>query len=553
MKNMVAGEDRTQENDEPSSDTESDNHEARGNCFGRVNRKRLVSKAFYLFYFSAFGSLWPYLALYFKQIFLSPKQLGIIVATRSLMQFVFTPVWGALADKFNKCKAVLLIGLASWIVAVFSIGLVPTTEKPVACYRFNAISLYQNVSTYGHLTRSTESEKHLAHTARWKETFNAIHRHHKSFYTYDRYLPWALFYKTYEQKTSALLMEASDQFPNFKLSSNSEHHVSDTSKLFLLILCITMLGITFSSPTTCLADTATLQLLGKDTHEYGKQALWGSVGYGVTAFVVGASLSTTKHFNPCSHQMDIYYVPCFYVFALLMFCAFIVATRFKYRKSDGSGCRPSVLDGLRILKQFNYAFFIFVVFFCGTSYGFIQTFLFWHLRELGGEQILFSSITLANYMAEVLFYTFSDKFLCSLGHFRVIYLGLLCYSLRFFYYSYCNTPWLFLPIEFIQGLTGAAVWSSFVSHVGATPGIATTLQGLVNGFYTGLGYATGGLMGGVMVHKLGTSTTFFVFGEMSLIVLFSYIIVNNFHGASKESRVQYKTLNKADTFESCEP
>ena len=537
---------------ESNAAPQKDDKEVEKSCFERVNRERLVSKAFYLFYFSAFGSLWPYLALYFKQIFISPKQLGIIVATRSLMQFLFTPIWGALADKFSKCKVVLLIGLASWIVSVFSIGLVPTTEKPLACYRFNAISLYQN-ATNQRLMRSLDREKDLAYVDRKKETFDAIHRHHEAFYTYDRYLPWALFYKTYEPEKSTLLVEAGDQFPNFKLSSNSEHHVSDKSKLFLLILCITMMGVTFSSPTTCLADTATLQLLGKDTHEYGKQALWGSVGYGVTAFVVGASLSNKKNYNPCSHQMDIYYVPCFYVFASLMSCAFIVATRFKYRKSDSSGCRPSVLDGLKILKQFNYAFFIFVVFFCGTAYGFIQTFLFWHLRELGGEQMLFSSITFVNCMAEVVFYTFSDKFLCNLGHFRVIYLGLLCYSLRFFYYSYCNTPWLFLPIEFIQGLTGAAVWSSFVSHVGATPGIATTLQGLVNGFYTGLGYAAGGLMGGVMVHKLGTSTTFFVFGEMSLIVLFSYIIVNNFHGPSKEPRVEYKTLNMAETFESNEP
>lgn len=161
--------------------------------------------------------------------------------------------------------------------------------------------------------------------------------------------------------------------------------------------------------------------------------------------------------------------------------------------------------------------------------------------------MLFGLIILTNSTAEVIVYLLSERLLRNIGHFRVIYLGLLCYALRFFYYSYCSRPWLFLPIELIQGITTAAVWSSFVSHVGAEPGVATTLQGLVNGFYTGLGYASGGLLGGVMVHEFGTSTAFLVFGELSLIVLFVFIIVNNVRQTEeKKCSIQFQTISKAD-------
>lgn len=485
------------------------------NCLAKINKKRLVSKLFYFFYFSSFGALFPYLALYFKQLFISPRQLGILVSIRSSLQFIFTPIWGAFADKYQKSKCVLLIGLSFWFMTTVSIALVPSRETPTACYRINSISLYANGTSKSTIHSFLEPEVQSPDrvSARWV----------------GDYLPWGLgFFRAFEPERAVTFKEVA--FPHFKTHPTPEP-IANSSRLFVGLLVITVIGIIFASPSQCLADTATIQLLGKDTHEYGKQAMWGSVGYGITAFVVGASVSGQKRYNPCSKEMNTNFIPCFYVYGVYMLCAICVATRFQYNyqstKPVEGKSKPSILAGLKILKNPDYAFFMFVVYFCGTATGFIQTFLFWHLRELGGEQILFSLITITNSTAEVVMYLFSDKILSHIGHFKAIYLGLLCYALRFFYYSYCSKPWLILPIELIQGITTAAVWSSFVSYVGSKPGLASTLQGLVSGFYTGLGYATGGFVGGLMVHVFGSTTSFLVFGELSLIVLFLFILVNN--------------------------
>lgn len=528
-----------------SNDEEGDeNSKHRFHC--KINRKRLVSKLFYLFYFSAFGSIWPYLSLYFKQLFLSPRQLGILVAVRCLVQFIFTPVWGALADRFNKSKLVLLLGLSAWLLSTFSLAIIPIGERPKACYEMNSLSLslFQNTSgkhsnNFTSLTTRSRPKNHPQHASKLS---------YESGFGYSRYLPWALsfFSSDYEAEKSTKLKE--DTFPDIKYHPSPEK-ISDSSRLFILTVCIMVAGQIFASPTQCLADTATLQILAEDSREYGKQAFWGSVGYGLTAFIVGTSISGQKTLNPCSKEMDTNYIPCFYVFACYMIAALIVASRFRFKPVDDSQCKETAVGGLKVLKNFDYASFLFIVFFCGTAFGFIQTFLFWHLRELGAQQTLFGSIILANSTAEVVMYLLSERLLRNIGHFRVIYLGLLCYALRFFYYSYCSRPWLFLPIEFIQGITTAAVWSSFVSHVGAEPGVATTLQGLVNGFYTGLGYASGGLLGGVMVHQFGTSTAFLIFGEFSLIVLFLFIVVNNVRQTGgKKKDVNLQTVSKANDF-----
>ena len=536
----------TETNEDPDMESNGDSGESTRRCLDRIDRKRLVSKLFYFFYFSSFGSLWPYLALYFKQLLISPRQLGIIVAVRSSLQFFFTPVWGLLADKFNKSKYFLLLGLLAWLVSTFSLTLVPIGEKPRICYRTNSIALYQNFSK--------EASRSLKPARRWVRNSSDVRQTTEEsprsrVDQLDPYFPWSLnFFQTPSEPEQSTKLTEVESFPDIKTSPAPEK-LSDSSRLFVLILCIITCGMVFASPTQCLADTATLQLLGEDSHEYGKQALWGSVGYGLTAFIVGASVSGNKTFNPCSNELDINYIPCFYSFAVFMIMAIVVASRFQFHNSVHPEGKPSVLEGLKVLRDLEYGFFMFVAFFCGTAYGFIQTFLFWHLRELGGQQMLFSVITVTNSSAEVLVYLLSDRFISNVGHHKVIYLGLLCYALRFVYYSYCSRPWLFLPIELIQGITTAALWSAFVSYVGAEPGVASTLQGLVNGLYNGLGYATGGLLGGVMVHEFGTSTAFLIFGEISLIVLFCFIIVNNV-SKTRLRGGQIKTLSKTDSFES---
>lgn len=41
-----------------------------------MNRDLFVSKLFYLFFYSSFGALFPLIAIYFKQLGMSPLQTG---------------------------------------------------------------------------------------------------------------------------------------------------------------------------------------------------------------------------------------------------------------------------------------------------------------------------------------------------------------------------------------------------------------------------------------------------------------------------------------------
>ena len=93
-----------------------------------------------------------------------------------------------------------------------------------------------------------------------------------------------------------------------------------------------MLGEFFSSPAITLADHAVLSYLGDEADMYGKQRMFGSLGWGLSMFFVGIALdhSTTFPDAPCEpHKKERNYTICFSVFSVLMACAMIVATQFK--------------------------------------------------------------------------------------------------------------------------------------------------------------------------------------------------------------------------------
>ena len=335
-------------------------------CCSRIEKQLLVSKLFYLFFFSAFGCVAPYLALYFKQIFISPRQLGIIVSVRSFVQFIFAPILSAFAERYNKRLLVILIALLAYTACYVTIPFIPSSEKPPAC-RTKEIPKQDGDDIQ--LNTSTP----LSSFSKLSEISMSVNPPRSDEGEDYYYLPWSLFYAPPVDKK-----KSERNHHSVKLSvTDMNKHLSDTSPLYLTLLLVVTLGYIFGSPAQTLADIATLQSLGAGrTHEYGRQALFGSVGYGLVSFVVGASVSELKTQNPCSGSMDTNYLPCFICFGVLMIICFFVSTGLRFRPSEKSDSKKTSADGRGKNKiTFESAVFIFVVFFCGSASGFIGTFL----------------------------------------------------------------------------------------------------------------------------------------------------------------------------------
>lgn len=112
---------------------------------GDVNQTLAVPKAFYFFFFAAFGSVFPLLGIYFKQMAMSPIQVGFLLGLKPFVEFVAAPFWTQVGKRWRQTKKILLFSLLCWIATTLAIGFI---HPPVhSCLMHNETHLFISKAT----------------------------------------------------------------------------------------------------------------------------------------------------------------------------------------------------------------------------------------------------------------------------------------------------------------------------------------------------------------------------------------------------------------------
>lgn len=266
-------------------------------------------------------------------------------------------------------------------------------------------------------------------------------------------------------------------------------------------------------------------LAGEKREFYGKQRQWGALGWGISSFFVGSLVSTVKEQSHCNVPEHIDYKLSFYAFAIIMLLTFIPASyiQFDQRNSEAT----TLARQLQTMATFESLVFLITIQQFGNSWGILQTFLFWHLQDLGGTQFLFSVIAAIQCLSEVISYQTASFAILKLGHNRVLYIGLLYSTTRFILYGVTTNPWLVIPIELFHGVSTTLTWAIAVSYIGINTGISNTTQGILSGIYWGLGVGGGAIFGGIIIHAIGSRYTFFAYGILNFINFIGFVLTQN--------------------------
>ncbi|XP_042192075.1 major facilitator superfamily domain-containing protein 6-B isoform X2 [Callorhinchus milii] len=547
----------------------------------KITNDLLISKVFYFFFYSGYGSLYPLLPVYYKQLGILASQSGLLVGIRYFIEFCSAPFWGVIADRFRKGKIVLLFSVLCWIVFNLGIGFVkPATMKCISKTpattipdsNFTAFSTIAPAATTNHSFTNTSGLSNKSRVQRdllGKEPFVST-----SSVSYPRFnTPVAsgdnstamLDVNASVLPSTAISILSTTQQPNKRIVFDQ----TEVETIFLLILLVVIVGEFFSAPAVTIVDTVTLQYLGKHRDRYGLQRMWGSLGWGITMLAVGIAIdhtyiAVTVQGEGCVPPDYKNYRITFIVFGVLMFIAFIVATQFRFdynhlkteenkreevieiqqvvQTSLGEHSRTATnsedsraaqskkfefKELFNIICSVQYGSVLFVAWFMGFGYGFVFTFLFWHLEDLNGTTTLFGICSALSHLSELTAYFFSHKLIELVGHIRVLYIGLACNTARYLYISYVENAWYVLPMEVLQGVTHAAVWAACISYLSAAvpPALRTSTQGILQGLHLGLGRGCGAMIGGVLVNSFGAASTFRGIGMTSLVILLLFALI----------------------------
>jgi MFS transporter, PPP family, 3-phenylpropionic acid transporter len=290
---------------------------------------------------------------------------------------------------------------------------------------------------------------------------------------------------------------------------------------FIWMIPTVMLFAFFFSPIMPLVDTTTISLLGGQKERYGQLRLWGAVGWGVAAPIVGWLIETDSA------------AWSFWAYAGLMALGFFIALRIP----ETGRIEATSPTSLRIaLASPRWFLFLVIAFSGGMSLSMISNFLFLFLRQLGADEFsLGLTLTVAT-LSELPILFFSNRLLSRWNERQLIGAALLFFAIRAWAYSLIAVPWLALPIQLFHGPTFSLMWIAGVSYADriAPTGLEATAQGLFAGVMLGIGSAAGAFLGGLLYEHVGPVMMFRLAALSSLVGMgFVYLVEKK----SRESHV----------------
>ncbi|KAH9105030.1 hypothetical protein AeMF1_019030 [Aphanomyces euteiches] len=267
-----------------------------------------------------------------------------------------------------------------------------------------------------------------------------------------------------------------------------------------VLTCILVLLANFqTSPTGPLLDQAIMVLVERVGGEYGKQRLFGAVGWGIGAFVTG--LIVNAYGIAWSFRLQLAFV-----IPTLVVLSYIPAPDSR-RSSSAAAPSVSFAEGMRqVTKKTDVLLLLLVVLLMGLMFGIVSSFLTLNLYELSGNSSWIVGIAIwLETLSELPAFFFADAVIKRLGIVKTIGISILGYAARITCYAFMTTAWMALPFELLHGVTFALSWAAFTKYIydAAPPGTEGTMMGILSSVLNGLGRGTGTLVGGYLYNNFG--------------------------------------------------
>lgn len=263
-----------------------------------------------------------------------------------------------------------------------------------------------------------------------------------------------------------------------------------------LLLPMAVLTTLFSAPSIALLDHTTLSLLGERRTLYGRQRVWGAVGWGTFGTLVGY----------LTQWMGLSWA--FYAFFAMMGVMLVIALRMPI---ESPPARMPYRDALRILMQRRWLIIIFVTVFVqmaarATGFGFLTL----HLNDLGAARgVIGISVAIAS-ISEVPILFFGGSLLQSFGRRGTLLFSLAATGLLLLGYGLAHAPWVILLAQLLQGPALSGMWIAAIDYTrsAAPEGMGATTQALLEAVVWGMGVGTGNLVAGVLYDAVGAGMLF---------------------------------------------
>jgi PPP family 3-phenylpropionic acid transporter len=278
-----------------------------------------------------------------------------------------------------------------------------------------------------------------------------------------------------------------------------------------LILYIVIFAF-FTSSTIPLLDSSALEAVKNSSHTYGELRLWGSVGWSISAVVIGFIIQ----------RLNITWL--FYCYIIVILLTFLLSL-FQSKRIELP--QTSLRSGYKQLL-FNRPFllFLFSIFLISLALNASNAFFSIYLDAIGTSE---SGIGLAwaiASMSEIPVMRYSGRLIGRIGAGGLLKIAFVSFALRLLIFSFTTTPALAISLQLLSGLSFATFLVGGVTYVNErTPqGLSTTAQSVYNLMGFGVGSIAGSLVGGYLYETAGIIWLFRLLSLITIGALAIFII-----------------------------
>jgi PPP family 3-phenylpropionic acid transporter len=297
-------------------------------------------------------------------------------------------------------------------------------------------------------------------------------------------------------------------------------------KTFLPVLLLTVLFYTAFSPIFSFVDNATMASLGEESAMYGRIRLGGTIGYGLSAAVVGVLVQ--------SYGIKL----AFWSSGILLLAGLIASQKlvFNPQKSNKSMLGNNAV----LLADRGWLLFLLVTFIAGVGLSATNSYFFPYLNEMSMPESVMGFMLTIGTLGEMPIMFFGNHFIRYLKPFRMLFLAACLTGLRLVLFALSNTVSLVLVLQLLNGLTIPALWIAGVAYANekSPAGQGATAQGHLSAMVFGFGPAVGGFFAGPLLESIGGHGLFLVYGSVVLAVLVFVLLARGLSSVRQQANIR---------------
>ncbi|KAF8771384.1 Major facilitator superfamily like protein [Argiope bruennichi] len=507
--------------------------------FFHINKKLIPAKLHYLFMFGGYGGVSPFSTLLGKGLGISATAVGFSNTTLMGFTLLSKPFMGSLVDYFRSIRFFLILLILLNAFSSLSLLLLPPIERkpqePIHLrlrisnnsqdfiplpFSFNNACIKEiagdsEISCYAVLFKNTSRSinyEEKANETNYLQDFQTSNltdfnnNNNTMNATFSMYVslnnPENISMSDLDQ-SKLLHVKCEPEINSCKFQDEGLVNEYETYQFWAFACLLIIAGLALGNAVS-LSDVACYEVLGEKRHLYGRQRLFGTVGWALACLLSGylSDLATGNKINKD-------YSPGYYVMACLLLIDIFIL--FKMPPVKVKLSTDIYRDVKKVFHSNEIILFAIGAILIGSFAAIISYYELWYLQDLGASQSLLGwAIIVQCLIAEAPFFIISGWFVKKFGSFNCLIGSFSAYALRFGCYSIITNPWWALLIDTTHGFTFAmfhAAMTNFVS-VKAPDGVEGTMFGIFGGLIDGMGQASGSLLCGAAFDKFGGRLTF---------------------------------------------